>query len=75
MTTAYLAYNFYAGASEILENNVLVSENEMSAWKKTLNNEEIQSDFELAKAMNAAGDSVLKRISYHVAGDDFRLDE
>ena len=36
LTSAYLAYNFYAGATEILNKNKLLNENEINAWKETL---------------------------------------
>lgn len=33
LTSAYLAYNYYNGASEIVEKNRILSERDLSAWK------------------------------------------
>lgn len=86
LISANLATLFYRGAGYINAKkssmSQVISDSEYSAWQKAINLQTTQSflsstdrDAALATSFIQAGDAVLQRIYYHVAGDNFHLAE
>lgn len=83
LISANLATLFYR-ASEYIYSNLgsfkVVNDEEFQAWQTALNLETSSSflddrDRALAQSFLSAGDAVLKRIYYHVKGDNFHISE
>eukprot|EP01127_Copromyxa_protea_P012578 TRINITY_DN3302_c0_g1_i1.p1 TRINITY_DN3302_c0_g1~~TRINITY_DN3302_c0_g1_i1.p1 ORF type:complete len:503 (+),score=114.35 TRINITY_DN3302_c0_g1_i1:19-1527(+) len=77
LTSASLAELFYRGASVTLDTQVVPEPKAYAVWQSILNipASKTLTHLEFARAMASAGDSVLNRIAYHVAGDNFHLAE
>jgi len=77
LTSASLAELFYRGASTTLEAQAVPEPEALKVWKYILNVPETATltHFRFAELMASAGDSVLQRIAYHVAGGGFHLSE
>eukprot|EP00005_Dracoamoeba_jomungandri_P013781 CAMPEP_0174267976 /NCGR_PEP_ID=MMETSP0439-20130205/35697_1 /TAXON_ID=0 /ORGANISM="Stereomyxa ramosa, Strain Chinc5" /LENGTH=501 /DNA_ID=CAMNT_0015355839 /DNA_START=92 /DNA_END=1593 /DNA_ORIENTATION=- len=77
LTTAALAELFYRGASETVKKGALPTKEALAAWSTIFpsisDNSLTFSDF--SKLLSDAGDAVLSRIRYHVAGAKFHLPE
>ena len=80
LLTNHLAQLFYRGASYTLQKRQHPSEAAMVHWRKLMPHlpgpsEARLSHNDLAAQFVSAGDSVMERIRYHVAGDGFHLNE
>jgi glucoamylase len=79
LTTAALARLYYRAAKEVVTMNALPSKDALSRWAQILSVDESRlaatSPKDLAAMLSEAGDAVLVRLRYHVAGDGFHLAE
>lgn len=74
LTTSCLARVFYRGASHVARAGQMPRDEDVAAWSAYFGRD-LGSPAELAAALASAGDGVLERVRYHVAGASYHMSE